>query len=72
MRAPKERALLLSLLLHANEVVSSERLSRNLWGEPPPELAAKANWTVCVAPASASRSGAGARRGRADRGPAAG
>ena len=41
VRAPKERALLLSLLLHANEVVSSERLVDELWGEQRPESAAK-------------------------------
>ena len=41
VRAPKERALLLSLLLHANEVVSSERLVDELWGEQRPESAAR-------------------------------
>ena len=40
VRAPKERALLLSLLLHANEVVPSERLVDELWGEQRPESAA--------------------------------
>jgi DNA-binding SARP family transcriptional activator len=39
--APKERALLAVLLLHANEVVSSERLIDELWGENPPARAAK-------------------------------
>jgi len=34
--APKQRALLALLLLHANEVVSSDRLVEELWsGEPP-------------------------------------
>ena len=39
MRAAKERALLLLLILHANEVVSAERLIDELWGERPPESA---------------------------------
>ena len=39
--AAKERALLLILLLHANEVVSSERLIDQIWGERRPESAAK-------------------------------
>jgi DNA-binding SARP family transcriptional activator len=38
----KQRALLAILLLHANEVVSSDRLIDELWGEAPPETAAKA------------------------------
>lgn len=38
----KQRALLASLLLRANEVVSSERLIDELWGESPPATAAKA------------------------------
>jgi DNA-binding SARP family transcriptional activator len=33
----KQRALLALLLLHANQVVSSDRLIDNLWGEMPPE-----------------------------------
>ena len=37
----KRRALLALLLLHANEVVSSERLIDELWGERPPATAAK-------------------------------
>jgi len=36
----KPRALLVILLLHANEVVSRERLIDDLWGEQPPETAA--------------------------------
>jgi DNA-binding SARP family transcriptional activator/class 3 adenylate cyclase len=36
----KARALLAILLLHANEVVSAERLIDALWGEAPPETAA--------------------------------
>jgi YVTN family beta-propeller protein len=37
----KQRALLGILLLHANEVVSSDRLIEELWGEQPPASAAK-------------------------------
>lgn len=36
----KQRALLAILLLHANEVVSTDRLIDELWGESPPETAA--------------------------------
>jgi DNA-binding SARP family transcriptional activator/ABC-type oligopeptide transport system substrate-binding subunit len=38
----KRRALLALLLLHANEVVSSDRLIEELWGEDPPQAAATA------------------------------
>ncbi|MEA2353448.1 MAG: eukaryotic-like serine/threonine-protein kinase [Thermoleophilaceae bacterium] len=38
----KQRALLAILLLNANEVVSSDRLIDALWGERPPDTAAKA------------------------------
>ena len=41
LRAAKERSLFLSLLLHANEVVSSGRLIEDIWGERRPESAAK-------------------------------
>lgn len=37
----KQRALLGLLLLHANEVVSTERLVDELWGERPPATASK-------------------------------
>src|SRR6476620_10038639 len=37
----KQRALLAVLLLHANEVVSSERLIDELWGEAPPATVTK-------------------------------
>jgi DNA-binding SARP family transcriptional activator len=37
----KQRALLAALLLRANEVVSVDRLIDELWGESPPETAAK-------------------------------
>ncbi|HET9509498.1 MAG TPA: BTAD domain-containing putative transcriptional regulator, partial [Gaiellaceae bacterium] len=39
---PKQRALLALLLLHANERVSHSALIDGLWGEQPPETAAKA------------------------------
>src|SRR5262245_47869447 len=39
--APKQRTLLAVLLLHANEVVSSERLIDELWGDSPPATAGK-------------------------------
>ncbi len=39
---PKQRLLLGVLLLHANEVVSSDRLIEALWGASPPETARKA------------------------------
>ena len=38
----KQRALLASLLLRANEVVSTDTLIDELWGESPPATAAKA------------------------------
>ncbi len=38
----KQRALLAALLLHANEVVSSDRLIEELWGDHPPETGGKA------------------------------
>jgi DNA-binding SARP family transcriptional activator len=37
----KQRALLAILLLHANEIVSADRLIDELWGEQPPATAAK-------------------------------
>src|SRR5215813_896842 len=39
---PKPRALLAILLLHANEVVSRERLIDELWASSPPETATAA------------------------------
>jgi predicted ATPase/DNA-binding SARP family transcriptional activator len=39
--APKLRTLLAVLLLHANEIVSSQRLIDELWGEDPPRTAPK-------------------------------
>ena len=41
IRRGKEQALLAYLLLHANQVVPSERLIDELWGEQPPPTAAK-------------------------------
>jgi DNA-binding SARP family transcriptional activator len=38
---PKQRSLLALLLLHANEVVSTDDLIDRLWGERPPATAAK-------------------------------
>src|SRR6266508_2929214 len=40
--SPKQRALLAFLLLHANEVVSRDRLIEALWGENAPPTAAHA------------------------------
>jgi DNA-binding SARP family transcriptional activator len=42
LRGPKQRALLAMLLLHANEIVSSDRLIDALWGEVDSEDGAKA------------------------------
>ena len=39
--ARRQRQLLAILLLHANEVVSSDRLTDALWGAEPPATAAK-------------------------------
>src|SRR5262249_51417257 len=39
LRSAKQRALLAILLLHPNEVVSSDRLLEDLWHEKPPETA---------------------------------
>jgi hypothetical protein len=36
---PKQRALLATLLLHANHVVSADRLIDELWGDQPPATA---------------------------------
>jgi DNA-binding SARP family transcriptional activator/class 3 adenylate cyclase len=41
-KAAKQRLLLSVLLLHANEVVSSDRLVEALWGERPPATGSKA------------------------------
>jgi len=42
LSGPKQGALLALLLLHANEVVSSDRLIDELWGEEPPQTGANA------------------------------
>ena len=41
LNAPKQRALVLCLLLRANEVVSADALIDAVWGEQPPPSAAK-------------------------------
>jgi len=40
----RERALLARLLLSANQVVSSDALTEDLWSGAPPEGAAQALW----------------------------
>jgi len=37
LSGPKQRALLAILLIHANEVVSTDRLIDELWADNPPE-----------------------------------
>jgi DNA-binding SARP family transcriptional activator len=49
----KQRALLASLLLHANEVVSRDRLIDELWGASPPATAPTA--LRCTSPSCARR-----------------
>jgi DNA-binding SARP family transcriptional activator len=39
LTAAKQRAILVVLLLHANQVVSVDRLIDELWGEVPPRTA---------------------------------
>jgi DNA-binding SARP family transcriptional activator len=56
--APRQRALLAFLLLHANEVVSTDRLAEALWPEEIPRTAAK----VIQVYVSALRKALGARR----------
>jgi len=41
-RRAKQRALLALLLLHANQPMAADRLIDSLWGEEPPDTAAKA------------------------------
>ena len=41
LRGTREKAVLAYLLLHANEVVPTDRLIDQLWGEEPPETARK-------------------------------
>ena len=38
---PRQRALLALLVIHANDVVSADRLVEELWGEPTPARAVK-------------------------------
>jgi YVTN family beta-propeller protein len=46
LQRPRLRALLALLLLHANEVVSSDRIIDALWGDDPPKNAANALQTT--------------------------
>jgi YVTN family beta-propeller protein len=46
LHRPRLRALLALLLLHANEVVSSDRIVDALWGDDPPQNAANAVQTT--------------------------
>jgi YVTN family beta-propeller protein len=46
LHRPRLRALLALLLLHANEVVSSDRIIDALWGDDPPQNAANAVQTT--------------------------
>jgi DNA-binding SARP family transcriptional activator len=39
--SPQQRALLADLLLHANVVMPRDRLVDDLWGDAPPDTAAK-------------------------------
>ena len=59
----KQRALLAVLLLHANEVVSADRLIEDLWGEEAPAQAAKSVqvhvWRLRKALGAAARGGNG-------------
>ena len=50
LRATKQRVLLALLLLHANDIVSTDRLIEELWGEDPPttaENALRSMWHSC-------------------------
>lgn len=46
LHRPRVRALLALLLLHANEVISSDRIIDALWGDDPPQNAANAVQTT--------------------------
>jgi DNA-binding response OmpR family regulator len=54
---PKQRAVLAILLLHRGEVVATDRLIDELWGERPPARAAKSLRCTCPTCARCSRSG---------------
>ena len=60
----RQRALLAALLLHANEVVSTDRLIDELWGDEPPATAAKSapGVRVAAAPACSAAAGSSPRR----------
>ena len=53
----KQRALLAVLLLHANDVVSTERLVDEVWGESPPATVAKSIQVYVSQPAQGARRG---------------
>ena len=57
--AQKHRALLAVLLLHANEVVSTDRLIDALWEDAPPERAPEGVAGVRLTAAQARRAGSG-------------
>jgi DNA-binding SARP family transcriptional activator len=62
---PRQRALLAMLLLHANEVVSSDKLVDVLWGEAGTEDGAKALSVAVSRLRRLTRAGTAARRGGA-------
>ena len=57
VRAPRQRSLLAALLLHANQVVTVDRLIDRVWGQDPPPSAA-ANLRTHVAALRRNLSGA--------------
>ena len=59
----KHRALLAMLLLHANEVVSTERLIEALWEEEPPRDGAEGAPGLRLAAAQGARQGPRADEG---------
>ena len=63
--APRQRALFAFLLLHANEVVSIDRLAEALWPEEVPKTAAKAIQVYVSGTAKGSGSARGALETRA-------
>ena len=62
--AGKQRSLLALLLLHANEVVSTDRLIDELWGETPPPTAGEDPPGLRLAAAQGARATAGSSRAR--------
>ena len=51
----KQRSLLAVLLLHANEIVATDRLIAELWGEAPPATASKSIQAYVIAAAARAR-----------------